>query len=94
VAASSIYISSDRASNNYGQYIDRDVDAVYDKMLRSVDVKEQKKLMLDLTKLTLDTHANQFQVLWWNRIIAHRSYVKGWKIGPSHYLNQALEGGD
>jgi peptide/nickel transport system substrate-binding protein len=20
-----------------------------------------------------------------------RSYVKGWKIGPSHYLNQALD---
>jgi len=29
-------------------------------------------------------------VLWWNRIIPHQSYVKGWKISPSHYLNQDL----
>jgi len=85
------YLSSDRASNNYTQGIDREVDEIYDKMLRLTDVKEQKKLMLDITKLVLDTHANQFSVLWWNRLIPHRSYVKGWKIGPSHYLNQALD---
>ena len=85
------YLSADRVSNNYYEYIDRDVDTLYDKMLRSVDVKEQRKLMLEITKLTLDTHANQFPILWWNRIIPHRAYVKGWKIGPSHYLNQALD---
>jgi len=85
------YLSSDRAANNYGGYIDRDADAIYDKMLRSTDVNEQRKLMWEYNKLTLDTHANQFIVLWWNRIIPHRSYVKGWKIGPSHYLNQALD---
>jgi peptide/nickel transport system substrate-binding protein len=22
--------------------------------------------------------------------VPHRSYVKGWKIGPSHYVNQDL----
>ena len=85
------YLSADRASNNYTQGIDREVDGLYDKMLRLTDVKEQRKLMFDITKLTLDTHANQFTVLWWHRIIAHRSYVKGWKISPSHYLNQALD---
>src|SRR6266851_5440783 len=29
-------------------------------------------------------------LLWWYRIVPHRSYVKGWKISPSHYLNQDL----
>ena len=28
--------------------------------------------------------------LWWYRIVPHRSYVKGWKISPSHFLNQDL----
>jgi hypothetical protein len=28
--------------------------------------------------------------LWWNRQVPLRSYVHGWKIGPSHYLNQDL----
>jgi peptide/nickel transport system substrate-binding protein len=27
---------------------------------------------------------------WWSRIIPMRSYVKGWKISPSHYINQDL----
>ena len=29
--------------------------------------------------------------LWWNKINPHASYVKGWKIAPSHYLNQHLD---
>jgi len=27
---------------------------------------------------------------WWQRIVPHSSKMKGWKIGPSHYLNQNL----
>ena len=27
---------------------------------------------------------------WWERIVPMRSYVKGWKISPSHYVNQDL----
>ncbi len=29
--------------------------------------------------------------LWWYKINPHRSYVKGWKIAPSHYLGQQLD---
>jgi peptide/nickel transport system substrate-binding protein len=28
---------------------------------------------------------------WWYRIIPHQSYMKGWTISPSHYINQTLE---
>jgi peptide/nickel transport system substrate-binding protein len=41
-------------------------------------------------KRALDEEALQFVTLWWYRIIPHRSYVKGWKVSPSHYLNQDL----
>jgi len=85
------FISEDRSGNNYGNYIDRDVDAAFDKMNRTADPAEQRKYMREMEKLTLDTHANAFITLWWYRIIPHRSYVKGWKISPSHYLNQALD---
>ena len=40
----------------------------------------------------LDEQANSFITLWWYRIIPHASYMKGWKISPSHYLNQDLSG--
>jgi peptide/nickel transport system substrate-binding protein len=85
------YLSDDRSGSQYGQYKDREVDALFDKMNQSGDPKEQRALMREMEKLTLDTHANAFITLWWNRIIPHRSYVKGWKISPSHYLNQSLD---
>jgi len=85
------YISNDRSGSQHAGYIDRDVDALFDKMNRSADPKEQRKLMRQMEKLTLDTHANMFVTLWWYRIIPHRAYVKGWKVSPSHYLNQALD---
>ncbi|KPK16908.1 MAG: hypothetical protein AMJ67_14060 [Betaproteobacteria bacterium SG8_41] len=85
------YLSDDRSGSQYGQYKDREVDALFDKMNQSGDPKEQRVLMREMEKLTLDTHANAFITLWWNRIIPHRSYVKGWKISPSHYLNQSLD---
>lgn len=85
------YLSDSRSKSQYGQYQDPEVDAIFDKMNQSGDPNEQRKLMREMEKLTLDTHANQFMTLWWYRIIPHRSYVKGWKISPSHYLNQSLD---
>jgi len=38
----------------------------------------------------LDTQAHMLMTPWWNRIVPYRSYVKGWKISPSHYVNQDL----
>jgi peptide/nickel transport system substrate-binding protein len=85
------FISDDRSGNNYGNYKDREVDALFDKMNQSADPAVQRSAMREMEKLTLDTHANAFITLWWYRIIPHRSYVKGWKISPSHYLNQSLD---
>jgi len=31
-------------------------------------------------------------VVWWHRIVAHSAALRGWKILPSHYLNQDLAG--
>jgi len=85
------FISDDRTGNNYGNYQDREIDALFDKMNRSPDPGEQRALMREMERLALDVHANAFITLWWNRIIPHRSYVKGWKVSPSHYLNQSLD---
>jgi peptide/nickel transport system substrate-binding protein len=41
-------------------------------------------------KLVMDTEAHATKVVWWNRIIPYRSYVKGFKISPSHYINMDL----
>ena len=36
------------------------------------------------------TEAHDPFLLWWYRRVPLRSYVHGWKISPSHYINQDL----
>jgi peptide/nickel transport system substrate-binding protein len=84
------YISDDRAGNNYGNYQDRVLDELFDKMNRSSDPAEQRRLMRQFEKRVLDEQAHTFPTVWWYRIIPHRSVVRGWKIGPSHHMNQDL----
>ena len=46
--------------------------------------------MYRYVKRLMDEEAHIAFLLWWNRIVPLRSYVHGWKIGPSHYMNQDL----
>ena len=75
---------------NYGQFEDQPARDIYGKMLREADPAKQRALMRQFEKRTLDDEAHEIFLLWWERIVPHHSYVKGWKISPSHYLNQDL----
>jgi peptide/nickel transport system substrate-binding protein len=75
---------------NYGQFEDQKSIDLYDKMLRETDAAKQRGLMRAFEKHTLDVEAHEIFLLWWYRMVPHYSYVKGWKISPSHYLNQDL----
>ena len=59
-------------------------------MLHETDFTKQRALMRQYETRIVDTEAQEFPMLWWYRIMPDRSYVKGWKIGPSHYINQDL----
>jgi peptide/nickel transport system substrate-binding protein len=78
------------AGDQYGRFQDPELNTLHDSMNRTANVAEQKKLMRAYERRVLDEQAHNFITLWWYRIIPHRSYVKGWKITPSHYLNQDL----
>src|ERR1700739_3155013 len=75
---------------NYGQFDDQRELALYDKMLHETDLTKQRGLMREFEKRVLDDQAHEIFLLWWYRMVPYRSYVKGWKISPSHYLNQDL----
>ena len=79
------------AGNNYAQYEDQVLEDLHAKMSRSGDPAEQRKLMRQFEKQVIATEAHIIMSLWWYKINPHRSYVKGWKIAPSHYLNQHLD---
>jgi peptide/nickel transport system substrate-binding protein len=78
------------SDENYGYYDDPQVTAMHDKLLHESDPQKQHALMVDFQKQVMDTEAHATKVIWWNRIVPYRSYVKGWKISPSHFLNQDL----
>ena len=79
------------AGNNYGQYDDPVLEDLFQKMQRTGDENEQYALMRRYENRALSEAAHEMITLWWYKINPHRSYVKGWKIAPSHYLNQALD---
>ena len=78
------------SAESYGGYEDPKAVEIYDRMLRETDPQQQKALMLAFEKHNLDSEAHQGFLVWWNRIVPYHSYVKGWKIGPSHLANQDL----
>ena len=87
----STYQSDDVAGNNYAGYQDREMDKLFEAMNRSADPAEQRRIMRAYEKRALDDEALQLLTMWWYKINPYRSFVKGWKIAPSHYLNQSLE---
>jgi peptide/nickel transport system substrate-binding protein len=86
------FISDTRTGNNYANYQDPVVDKLFDQMNRAARPAEQRRIMRAFEKRVLDDQAHMFLALWWYRIIPHRAHVRGWKISPSHYLNQDLSG--
>jgi peptide/nickel transport system substrate-binding protein len=75
---------------NYGQFDDQPEMVLYEKMLHENDFTKQRALMREFEKHVLDEQAHEIFLLWWYRMVPYRSYGKGWKISPSHYVNQDL----
>jgi peptide/nickel transport system substrate-binding protein len=84
------YLPTSVSERNFGYYEDPEELAIYNKMLRETDAEKQRALMLQYVKRVMDEKVHFVFVMWWNRLVPLRSYVNGWKIGPSHYLNQDL----
>ena len=38
----------------------------------------------------MDEQAHATMLNWWYCSVLYRSYVKGWKVSPGHYVNQDL----
>jgi peptide/nickel transport system substrate-binding protein len=84
------YLPHSVSPSNYGYYQDPSEVELYDRMLRETDFARQRDLMRQFEKRVLDTEAHEIFLLWRYRIVPYRSYVKGWKVSPSHYVNQDL----
>ena len=84
------YLPTSVSEQNYGNYEDPVEMDLYNKTLHETDPQKQHEDMFHFAKHVMDTQAHKLMMAWWYRIVPYRSYVKGWKISPSHYINQDL----
>jgi len=84
------YLPTSVSEQNYGNYEDPEEMDLYNKALHETDPVKQHAAMFQFAKHVMDTKAHKVMMAWWYRIVPYRSYVKGWKISPSHYINQDL----
>ncbi|HSQ03167.1 MAG TPA: hypothetical protein VLN59_03965, partial [Burkholderiales bacterium] len=74
---------------NYTGFGDPKLDELYDRQSAEFDKKKRYALEREFEKRALED-AFTVPTIWWHRIIVHDKLLKGWKITPSHYLNQDL----
>jgi len=84
------FVSSDRSPINYARYKDSVLDQLYEAQSRATDPEVRRKLIAQFERRVLDEEAHYMPTLWWHRIVVHSAAMKGWKITPSHFLNQDL----
>jgi peptide/nickel transport system substrate-binding protein len=80
------FLSVDLSPLNYGGYTDRTLDRLFTEQSRSEDKPHRMVLVRQFEKRLLDDRVWQIYVLWWKRIIPHSAKLHGYKISPSHYL--------
>jgi binding-protein-dependent transport system inner membrane component len=84
------FLSDDRAGDNYSHYQDRALDRIYDELVREADQTKLKALMHQYEKRGLDEQAHYLMTLWRTRLVPYNVRMHGWKISPSHSINQDL----
>ena len=84
------YLPHTVSSSNYGNFDDQKEAELYNRLLPETDKSKQRALLREFEKYVLDEQVHAIFLLWWYRIVPHHAYVKGWKISPSHYVNQDL----
>ena len=85
------FVSHDLSPVNYSGSTDRFLDALFIGQAVTSDQGQRAKIVRDFERHAL-TEAYTVPLLWWNRIVATSSVLKGWSITPSHFIGQDLAG--
>jgi len=83
------FVSHDLSPVNYSGSTDRFLDALFIGQAVTSDPRQRAKIVRDFERHAL-TEAYTVPLLWWSRIVATSSALKGWSITPSHFIGQDL----
>ena len=84
-----LYISADKSPVNFSHSIDRQLDEMFEKQKRAPTPEARKEVIRAFEKHAIE-QGYSVPVVWWQRTVVHSSSLRGWKVLPSHYLNQDL----
>jgi peptide/nickel transport system substrate-binding protein len=83
------YLSHDRTSANLSRVIDRTLDDLYERQMRSADFAERQRLVLAFEQRVLE-QAYVAPISWSYRIVPLAAQVMGYTTTPSIHANQDL----
>ena len=83
------YVSHDLSPVNFAGSTDRFLDSLFIAQAMTTDPRERARIVHAFERHAL-TQAYTVPLLWWDRIVATSSKLKGWNITPSHFLGQDL----
>jgi peptide/nickel transport system substrate-binding protein len=83
------YVSTDLSPSNFANSTDRFLDGLYVGQAVTTDLRQRTRIVREFERRAL-TEAYAVPFLWWNRIVAASTEMKGWHLTPSHYLEQDL----
>ena len=83
------YLSKSRSPRNMTRNENAEFDALYDKFRAGMSNADRMTSAKGLQVLVAET-AFSVPILWYSRLVAHSSAMKGWKVIPSHFANQDL----
>jgi peptide/nickel transport system substrate-binding protein len=83
------FVSPDLSPINFSRSTDRFLDALFVGQALTTDSQERAKIVRGFEEHAM-TEAYTVPLLWWDRIVATSSKLKGWSITPSHFIGQDL----
>src|SRR5947207_1913008 len=83
------YVSHDLSPVNFAGSTDRFLDALFIAQAMTTDPRERTRIVHAFERHALE-EAYTVPLLWWDRIVATSSKLRGWNITPSHFLGQDL----
>ena len=83
------YVSRDLSPVNFAGSTDRFLDALFVAQAMTTDPRERTRIIRAFERHALK-EAYTVPLLWWDRIVATSSKLRGWNITPSHFLGQDL----
>jgi len=84
-----MYLSKERSPINQSQHSDPIIDDLFEKQKRARS-KEERIGHLRQLEARLFDQAYNVPLIWWHRIVARSPAIKGWKLLPTHYVNQDM----